>query len=73
MRPSVLTAVLFLLLLGGLACSVGEERSNLQIQSNPAGAWLYLDGQLTGETPYLVQSPLGVHQVRLVYPGYMPW
>ena len=61
------------LLLGGLACSVGEERSNLHIQSNPAGAWLYLDGQLAGETPYLVQSPLGVHQVRLVYPGYMPW
>jgi hypothetical protein len=78
MRPSALSAVVFIsmfmaLLLGGLACSVGEERSYLHIQSNPAGAWLYLDGQLAGETPYLVQSPLGVHQVRLVYPCYMPW
>lgn len=59
---------------GGNALVVGEMESSegrFEITSRPAGADVYLDGELVGQTPLkLSDIPRGEHQVGLIHPSY---
>ena len=47
--------------------------STLQVQSQPKGAQVYVNGMLIGETPLAWELPLGKHEVRLALPDYYDW
>jgi hypothetical protein len=52
----------------------GYERSfgALSITSDPAGATVYVDGEVVGQTPLTVdQLPAGDHRVKIVKAGYL--
>jgi PEGA domain len=52
--------------------SASEATGSLSIESEPAGASVYIDGRLAGETPLTVETLRpGVHRVRLVRLGYL--
>jgi PEGA domain-containing protein len=52
--------------------SASEAVGSLSIESEPAGASVYIDGRLAGETPLTVETLRpGVHRVRLVRLGYL--
>jgi len=53
------------------AVSAAEDTASLRVESEPAGAVVYVDGRLAGETPVTVGTTAGVHRVRLVRPGYL--
>ena len=56
---------LFLSLLG--AKNIG----NIYINSEPKGSKVYINGNLIGLTPLLVENlELGAHNIRFHYPGY---
>ena len=45
---------------------------SLLIESDPAGATVYVDGRVAGQTPLkLTSAPTGVHRVRLELVGYL--
>jgi len=65
-------ALLFIASMSQLQLSASEAVGTLFIESEPAGASVYIDGRLAGETPLTVETlPLGVHRVRLVRLGYL--
>jgi hypothetical protein len=43
------------------------------VQSDPAGAEIYLDGQMVGSTPSVLMIPSGNHQFRVHSPGHADW
>jgi len=47
--------------------------STLQINSQPNGAQVYVDGMLSGDTPLDMELTLGKHEVRLALPNYYDW
>lgn len=47
--------------------------STLQIDSQPKGAQVYVNGRLIGETPLVWELPLGKYEVRLALPDYHGW
>jgi hypothetical protein len=47
--------------------------TSVALQSDPAGAEIYLDGQLAGATPSTLQIPSGNHQLALRLSGYQDW
>lgn len=47
--------------------------STLQVQSQPNGAQVYVDGMLIGETPLAWELPLGKHEVHLALPDFYEW
>ena len=47
--------------------------SMLQVQGQPNGAQVYVNGMLIGETPLAWELPLGKHEVRLALPDYHEW
>ena len=52
--------------------SASEPAGSLFIESEPAGASVYIDGRTAGETPLTVETLRpGVHRVRLVLLGYL--
>jgi hypothetical protein len=52
--------------------AAAEGGGSLFIESEPAGASVYVDGRLAGETPLGIETlPAGVHRVRLVRLGYL--
>ncbi len=54
----------------------GEPRllaSNLQINSSPEGAQVYVDGLLSGDTPLSLELTPGKHEVRLTLPDHYDW
>ena len=53
---------------------VPEDSATLVLNSDPAGARWYLDGQYMGTTPDTVSDfPSGVHRVRITKPGFQDW
>src|SRR5262245_62155808 len=76
MRPR--TWILIVVLLATVAMSRHAPLSaaggagSLRVDSEPAGAVVYIDGRQTGETPLTLDTlPEGVHRVRLVRSGYL--
>src|SRR5216110_3547855 len=52
--------------------SAGDAVGSLLVESDPAGAAVYVDGRLAGETPLtLAALSVGQHRVRLVRLGYL--
>ena len=65
-------ALLFIASMSQLQLSASEAAGSLFIESEPAGASVYIDGRLAGETPLTVETLRpGVHRVRLVRLGYL--
>jgi hypothetical protein len=63
------------LLLGAVvlpAVALADVAGRLSVSSDPAGATLYLDGDVVGKTPTAPRSvSVGVHRLRLVKPGFI--
>ena len=53
----------------GLHAPAGE----LRVRSQPAGAEVYVDGVLRGQTPFLIALPVGRHAVRVGSPRLERW
>jgi hypothetical protein len=52
--------------------SAAEGTGGLRVESDPAGATVYVDGHPAGETPLTVATLApGVHRVRLIRAGYL--
>jgi hypothetical protein len=43
----------------------------IAVATEPAGAQLYVDGKLQGETPFKVKSSPGPHEIRVTLDGYI--
>jgi PEGA domain len=57
---------------GALRAGADNPTGSLLVESNPAGASVYLDGRLAGETPLTVPTiAIGTHRVRVVRLGYL--
>ena len=54
-----------------VASTQGTSRVN--IQSDPTGAEIYLDGQMVGSTPSTLMIPTGSHQFRVHASGHADW
>jgi hypothetical protein len=51
----------------------GQSAAKIAIHSDPAGAEIYLDGQLVGSTPSTMDVPSGDHQISLKISGFLDW
>jgi hypothetical protein len=51
----------------------GQPPAKIAIHSDPSGAEIYLDGQLIGSTPSIVDVPAGNHQISVRLSGYQEW
>lgn len=54
----------------GCATIINGSNARVQVQSEPPGAIVYVDGNPVGETPLTVQVSHDNHHVRLAKPGY---
>jgi hypothetical protein len=51
-----------------------SPRGALDVRSLPAGARVFVDGELVGSTPLVLRDVApGEHAVRLDLPGFRPW
>jgi hypothetical protein len=67
-----LVTLLLLATAGQRTFSAADAVSSLVVESDPAGAAVYLDGRFAGQTPLtLATIEPGVHRVRLVRTGYL--
>jgi PEGA domain-containing protein len=67
-----LVVLLFIACVSQLQLAASEAVGSLFIESEPAGASVYIDGRLAGETPLAIETvAAGVHRVRLVRLGYL--
>jgi hypothetical protein len=53
--------------------SAGQPPAKVAVHSDPAGAEIYLDGQLIGSTPSTVELPAGTHELSVRLSGYQDW
>jgi hypothetical protein len=65
------------LLRDGKLASVESEglpaTASVALRSQPSGAEIYVDGQLTGSTPSTLQVPEGNHKIGIRLAGYADW
>jgi hypothetical protein len=67
---------MLLVLEGGKLASLdqaGAPPAKVVVHSDPPGAEIYLDEQLTGSTPSTLDVPPGNHQVSVRFFGYQDW
>jgi PEGA domain len=67
---------MMVVLQGGKLVSVeqsGQSPAKIAIHSDPSGAEIYLDGQLIGSTPSILDVPSGDHRVSVRLSGYLEW
>jgi len=53
--------------------SANATQATVQIDSNPAGADIELDGAFAGNTPSSVGVPAGEHAIKITKAGYKAW
>ncbi len=73
-RIGIVICVAFVALVRGeqRIISAGDAAGSLLVESDPAGAAVYVDGHLAGETPLTLPAiAAGVHRVRVVRLGYL--
>ena len=72
-RISIVISVALVALVGGERRIVAAgEAGSLLVESEPAGASVYVDGRLAGETPLTLPAiAAGVHRIRVVRLGYL--
>lgn len=67
---------LVVVLEGGKLSSVDraeDSAGRITVASDPAGAEVYVDGELAGSTPATLRIPVGAHQVELKSQGRSAW
>jgi eukaryotic-like serine/threonine-protein kinase len=57
----------------GAAAIPPDQLATLKINSDPAGAQVFVDNGLRGRTPLDVPLPVGKYELRLSLPGYLEW
>ncbi|MEW6600784.1 MAG: serine/threonine-protein kinase [Nitrospirota bacterium] len=45
----------------------------LKVESTPAGAQVFIDGNFKGKSPAVIELPAGKHEVRLTLTGHYDW
>jgi hypothetical protein len=55
------------------AAQAGELSSSAQLNSNPDGGEITVDGNYAGNTPSLIKLKPGTHSIKLTKTGYQPW
>ncbi|HTR46850.1 MAG TPA: PEGA domain-containing protein [Verrucomicrobiae bacterium] len=54
--------------------TAGETSSgSVKIESEPAGAEIYIDGKFVGQTPATLQLATGSHRIEMKFPGRKDW
>jgi hypothetical protein len=53
--------------------SAAQPPAKVAVHSYPAGAEIYLDGQLIGSTPSTVELPAGTHELSVRLSGFQDW
>ena len=79
--PIVLAAMILIVAAAGLAYFMSGNNSPsdnkllavLKVDSNPAGANVFLNGSLKGRTPMTVDLPLGKYEIRLSHQNFHEW
>jgi eukaryotic-like serine/threonine-protein kinase len=61
-----------LFLRGKEEAQVATQVGYLELVSDPAGAEVFLDGNVVGRTPYTAEVPAGKHEVEFRKQGYYP-
>jgi hypothetical protein len=69
-----LAALAAVTVLAGCATVVAGGPDTIPINTNPPGAYVYLNGQVVGQTPMVVELDRGrsVADIRIYYPGFQP-
>ncbi|MGB7848660.1 MAG: PEGA domain-containing protein [Candidatus Acidiferrum sp.] len=50
-----------------------SSTASIALRSEPSGAEIYVDGQLTGSTPSTLEVPSGNHRISMRLAGYEDW
>ena len=60
--------------LGGCATIVAGGPDSIPISTNPPGAYVYVNGEVVGQTPLVVelQRSRRLADIRIYYPGFQP-
>ena len=58
----------------GCATIIAGGPDEIPIRTNPPGAYVYVDGQVVGQTPMIVtlDRKRSLGDIRIYYPGFMP-
>jgi hypothetical protein len=61
-------------MLAGCATIVAGGPDSIPINTNPPGAYVYVNGQVVGQTPMIVELDRGrsMADIRIYYPGFQP-
>jgi uncharacterized protein YceK len=63
-----------LMVASGCATLLQPDQQQVTVQSEPAGATIYLDDERRGSTPMaLALHPRGTYRLRVEYPGYQSY
>ncbi len=76
--PLVLVVIIFVVAAAGLTYFMSSDNSPplvtvLKVDSDPAGANVFLNGSLRGRTPVSLDLPLGKYEIRLSHQNYHEW
>lgn len=69
-----LTAFVLAVLLCGCATLFAGGPDSVPINTNPPGAYVYVNGQVVGQTPMVVEldRSRSMADIRIYYPGFVP-
>lgn len=67
-------AVVAALALSGCATIIAGGPDDISVTTRPAGAYVYLDGNMLGRTPLVItlDRKRSLGDIRIYYPGYHP-
>ena len=71
---AAIVAAVCMFSLGGCATIIAGGPDTIPINTNPPGAYVYVDGQVVGQTPMVVTLHRGrsLGDIRIYYPGFQP-
>lgn len=69
-----LTAITLALAVSACATIVASGPDSIPINTNPPGAYVYLNGEVVGQTPLVLELDRGrsMADIRIYYPGFQP-
>lgn len=50
-----------------------RETGSFEVHASAEGARIFLDDEEIGPAPRLVRAPVGLHLLRVIAPGHLPW
>lgn len=74
MTRAAVVAALCVILGSGCATIVAGGPDEVPVRTNPPGAYVYLDGQVVGQTPLVLtlDRNRSLGDIRIYYPGFQP-